>query len=149
MQQAEGNREQQDAQQTAGLPEQRDRNDPGMGEKQEQQRLGAKGDMQQQAGMVGKKTDAATLHDSTGMMEAVEKFDQLGEQQHDDGAEHDTGMPMPGGRQGSTYMMLVEQQLDAIEGDPVQLLHNRFRLEEQRRLQTQRPGARIYEPRPW
>jgi hypothetical protein len=45
--------------------------------------------------------------------------------------------------------MLVEQQLDSVEGDPAELLHNRFRLEEQQRLQAQNSGGRIYEPRPW
>ena len=36
-----------------------------------------------------------------------------------------------------------------VEGDPAQLLHNRFKLEEQRRLQPKPSGAMIYEPRPW
>jgi hypothetical protein len=42
----------------------------------------------------------------------------------------------------------VEQQLDGIEGDPAQLLHNRFKVEERRRMQ-QRLGGMVYEPRPW
>jgi hypothetical protein len=45
-------------------------------------------------------------------------------------------------------MRLVEQQLDGIEGDPAELLHNRFKLEERRRLQP-RMGGTIYEQRPW
>jgi hypothetical protein len=78
----------------------------------------------------------------------VEKFDQLGQQQSQDAG--DTGKkPGENGKGGSAYMTLVEQQLDGIEGDPAELLHNRFKLEERRRLQPRNLGGMIYEPRPW
>ena len=87
------------------------------------------------------------LSDTAGLVDAVEQFDQLGEMQDPDA--EDTGQtPDERGEDGSAYMMLVEQQLDGIEGDPAQLLHNRFKLEERRRIQSRMGGA-IHEPRPW
>ena len=84
----------------------------------------------------------------TGPVDAVEQFDQLGDQ-HDQNAEASGQTPDESGTGGSAYMTLVEQQLDGIEGDPAQLLHNRFKLEERRRLQPNNLGGRIYEHRPW
>ena len=88
------------------------------------------------------------MSDPANQVDAVEQFDQLGEQQSPDAA--DSGQtPHEGGEGGSGYMTLVEQQLEGIEGDPAQLLHNRFKLEERRRLQPGNLGGAIYEPRPW
>lgn len=88
------------------------------------------------------------MSDPANQVDAVEQFDQLGEQQNPDAA--DSGQtPHQGGEGGSGYMTLVEQQLEGIEGDPAQLLHNRFKLEERRRLQPGKLGGTIYEPRPW
>ena len=87
------------------------------------------------------------LSDAAIQADAVEEFDQLGEQQDPD-AEDSSQTPDEGGEGGHAYMRLVEQQLDGIEGDPAELLHNRFKLEERRRLQP-RMGGTIYEQRPW
>ncbi len=87
------------------------------------------------------------LSEAASQADAVEEFDQLGEQLDQD-AEDRSQKPDEGGEGGHAYMMLVEQQLDGIEGDPAELLHNRFKLEERRRLQP-RMGAAIYEHRPW
>ena len=144
-----GDRNQNEQQSSAG-PKEYDDGKQGADEKNKQeQRSGPEGYMQRHGGPGKDKLDDMELQDSAGLMEAVEEFDQLGEQQRDDEARDNTHIREPGGTQGNSYMMLVEQQLDAIEGDPAQLLHNRFKLEEQRRQQPQRSGARIYEPRPW
>ena len=111
------------------------------------ERHGPEGRMQNFSGKAGEQQDKMDLQAGE-VTKAVENFDQLGEQQ-DESAQNSTGMPQSNGTRGKTYMMLVEQQLNAIEGDPVQLLHNRFQLEEQQRLQEHSPGVRIYEPRPW
>ena len=86
--------------------------------------------------------------EGAGLVEAVEQFDQLGEQLDQD-ADETSQTPEASGQGGSAYMILVEQQLEGIEGDPAQLLHNRFKLEERRRLQSKHLGGMIYEPRPW
>ena len=88
------------------------------------------------------------LSGTASLVDAVEQFDQLGEQQSPD-AEETSQTPDESGTGGSAYMTLVEQQLDGIEGDPAQLLHNRFKLEERRRLQPRNLGGAIYEHRPW
>lgn len=81
------------------------------------------------------------------MTDAVEQFDLIGELSDPD-AEDSSQLPGGEGKAGGAYLMLVEQQLDGIEGDPAELLHNRFKLEERRRLQP-RMGGMIHEPRPW
>ncbi|MGB5643717.1 MAG: hypothetical protein WBO16_11585, partial [Gammaproteobacteria bacterium] len=81
------------------------------------------------------------------LTDAVDQFDQFGEQQDPDAG--NTGQKPQEGGEGSAYMTLVEQQLDGIEGDPAQLLHNRFKLEERRRLRPRSLGGAIYEHRPW
>jgi hypothetical protein len=45
-------------------------------------------------------------------------------------------------------MILTQQWLDSIEGDPANLLRNQFILEERRRRQEM-PSRPLYEPRPW
>ena len=95
----------------------------------------------------GSEPGELDLSDAASQADAVEDFDQLGEQQDPD-AEETGQTPDEGGEGGHAYMRLVEQQLDGIEGDPAELLHNRFKLEERRRLQPRMGGA-IYEHRPW
>lgn len=88
------------------------------------------------------------MSDPANQVDAVEQFDQLGEQQNPDAV--DSGQTQHESGEGSSgYMLLVEQQLEGIEGDPAQLLHNRFKLEERRRLEPLNQGGAIYEPRPW
>ena len=78
----------------------------------------------------------------------MEQFDQLGEQPDPDQTEGGQ-TPEMGSETGTAYVTLVEQQLDGIEGDPAQLLQNRFKVEERRRLRPRHQGGRIYEHRPW
>jgi hypothetical protein len=80
--------------------------------------------------------------------EAVEEFDQLGEAT-DMNAEEAGQSADEVGKDGKGYMTLVEQQLEGIEGDPAELLQNRFKLEERRQLQPQNGEVTMYEPRPW
>ena len=78
----------------------------------------------------------------------MEEFDQLGaaEEMNADDREQ---TPDNTGESGNGYMALVEQQLEGIEGDPAELLQNRFKLEERRQLQRQDGEVMLYEPRPW
>ena len=63
-----------------------------------------------------------------------------------DGSEWRTVL-LGGLRQGGPSVVLIDQLLEQVEGDPVALLRNQFRLEEQRMMSEQ--GGRLYEPRPW
>lgn len=86
--------------------------------------------------------DPARVNMNTG---AIEQFDQLGRQ---DGLE-DGNAPLPGdvpGRDRRSMILVMEQLLDQVEGDPTQLMRNQFMLEEQRMDQN---SGRLYEPRPW
>ena len=53
----------------------------------------------------------------------------------------------PTGTSGGSPLMLMEQLLDQVEGNPAYLMRNQFMLEEQR-MMTDRRGQ-LYEPRPW
>jgi hypothetical protein len=64
-------------------------------------------------------------------------------------AEDQGQSPDEAGTDGNGYMSLVEQQLEGIEGDPAELLQNRFKLEERRQLQPQNGEVTMYESRPW
>ena len=44
-------------------------------------------------------------------------------------------------------MIMMEQWLERIEGDPAYLMRNQFMIEEQ--LEMQRNGRRLMESRPW
>ncbi|MFM1891507.1 MAG: hypothetical protein RLZ44_584, partial [Pseudomonadota bacterium] len=83
-------------------------------------------------------------------IEAVREFDQMGQMPDPsasidgDVAGGEVDAPGAGGPG-----LLVEQWLDALEGDPVYLLRNRFMMEERRRQQPGRTGGSLYEPRPW
>ena len=78
-------------------------------------------------------------------MGAIEQFDQLGRQADPEG--ENAGLPgeVPDAS-GNSTAILMDQLLDQVEGDPVNLMRNQFRLEEQRMNRT---GGQLYEPRPW
>lgn len=83
------------------------------------------------------------------MTEAVERFDQLG-QEPDAQAEQKNpqGLADPKGDPGPAVgMPLMEQWLEQIEGDPGYLMKNQFMLEEHRAAQGMR--GMMVEPRPW
>jgi len=78
---------------------------------------------------------------------AIEQFDQLGQPA---GGEDEDAM-LPGeipdaSADGRSTMVVMEQLLDQVEGNPAHLMRNQFMLEEQRMNQN---GGRVYEPRPW
>ena len=78
-------------------------------------------------------------------MGAIEQFDQLGRQADPEGG--NAGLPGEApDAGGNSTVILMDQLLDQVEGDPVNLMRNQFRLEEQRMNQT---GGQLYEPRPW
>jgi Ca-activated chloride channel family protein len=92
--------------------------------------------------------DALDIPEAARRAEAVEEFDQLGEATEMD-AEEGGQTPEKSGEDGNGYMALVEQQLNGIEGDPAELLQNRFKLEERRQFQRQNGEVMMYESRPW
>jgi hypothetical protein len=70
----------------------------------------------------------------------------MGDQAESDEAESgENGDPT--GSSGGSPMMLMEQLLDQVEGNPAYLMRNQFMLEEQRMMSDQR--GQLYEPRPW
>ena len=79
-------------------------------------------------------------------MSAIEEVDQMVEQM-EAGEQQGEEAGVPTGSSGSSPMMLMEQLLDQIEGNPAYLMRNQFMLEEQR-LMSKRRGQ-LYEPRPW
>jgi Ca-activated chloride channel family protein len=86
--------------------------------------------------------DPARANMNTG---AIEQFDQLGRRAGPEGEDE----AMPGetpGAGGRSTVIVMEQLLDQVEGNPAYLIRNQFMLEEQRMNQN---GGRAYEPRPW
>jgi Ca-activated chloride channel family protein len=79
-------------------------------------------------------------------MNAIEQFDQMGDQAEPGETETGEGGD-PTGTSGSSPMMLMEQLLDQVEGNPAYLMKNQFMLEEQRVMSDRR--GQLYEPRPW
>jgi hypothetical protein len=79
---------------------------------------------------------------------SVDRFDQQG-QTPDKEAEQGKGESLEQGTGAgdASTILLMEQWLDQIEGDPGYLLRNQFILEE-RSAQRQR-GLPLREPRPW
>ncbi len=79
---------------------------------------------------------------------AVDKFDQLG-QTPDTDSQQGKGESLEQGKGASdaSTILIMEQWLDQIEGDPALLLHNEFMLEEHRALQQR--SLPLREPRPW
>ncbi len=98
----------------------------------------------------GNSDTAPDLTNAGQQSDAVEQFDQLGQQLPTETNPNDTGVnsldanhpPMLG-----ASMAIIEQRLENIEGEPVLLLRNQFQLEELRALQQS--GGRAWEPRPW
>jgi len=78
-------------------------------------------------------------------MESAEEFDQLG-QEMDDMADQAGETSRPDAFDLPTSP-IMEQWLEQVEGDPRQLLRNKFMLEEQRMIQSRLAPFR--EPRPW
>ena len=83
-----------------------------------------------------------------GRAEAVDQFDQLGQQPLSDaereqgGAPAFGGVPLPGPGMG-----ILEQRLQHVEGDPGFLMRNQFLLEETEFLRS--AGGPLGESRPW
>jgi Ca-activated chloride channel family protein len=87
---------------------------------------------------------------SEGAADAVDRFDQFGQQPMTDvppdaaqGEVPALGGPMAMG----PGMALIEQRLRQVEGNPTLLINNQFKLEEMRLMQGTRGGLR--ESRPW
>jgi hypothetical protein len=127
----------------------RDTSEDGSVAKDTRERPRAGREFRQSAGRLGAgQEEALDLSDAASRSDVVEQFDQLGELPQSDTAE--TGQtPELGSKSGTAYVTFVEQQLDGIEGDPAQLLQNRFKVEERRRQRPRHQGGRIYEHRPW
>ena len=78
-------------------------------------------------------------------MESAEEFDQLGEEI--DSEASSTGEESRPDASETPTSPIMEQWLEQVEGDPRQLLRNKFILEEQRLIQSRRAPFR--ESRPW
>jgi Ca-activated chloride channel family protein len=78
----------------------------------------------------------------------VEKFDQLGTGPGQDDLGKPAGLPDKDGKPGSGIsMIMMDQWLEQIEGDPSYLLRNQFMIEERQELD--RRGRMVMETRPW
>jgi Ca-activated chloride channel family protein len=78
----------------------------------------------------------------------VDQFDQLGSALGDDQELPPGDIPAEDGVPGTGIsMIMMEQWLERIEGDPAYLMRNQFMIEEQ--LEMQRSGRRVMETRPW
>jgi Ca-activated chloride channel family protein len=90
------------------------------------------------------------MEDLAGDRDAVERFDQLGDQPWA-GLGPEAGLseaPALGGEQVlGPGMAIMEQRLEQVEGDPSMLLRNQFLLEDMRLMRES--GGRVQESRPW
>ena len=114
-------------------------------EDQDQQESGAISD--QSAGPGGMPDEIS--EDEAAASQAVDRFDQMeaGLGEIEEGAEQ-PGMPDEDAIPGTgVSMIMMDQWLEQIEGDPAYLLLNQFRIEEQQELQ--RNGRQLMETRPW
>ncbi len=121
-----------------------DQNDDGAEPREE----GDAGSSLDLSGGTADKPDALTEEDAAAS-QAVDQFDQmetgLGE---DDLEASSEGLPDTDGIPGSGIpMIMLEQWLERIEGDPAYLLRNQFMIEEQQAME--RYGRRLVETRPW
>ena len=83
-----------------------------------------------------------------GSAEAVDQFDQLGQQPALDAAEEGSAVGALGGQPSSgPGAAILEQRLRQVEGDPSELIRNQFRIEELRQLRAS--GGTPRETRPW
>ena len=81
-------------------------------------------------------------------MGAIEMFDQMGSFPDQAEAEkNQDGMATGEGDGSAAPVVMMEQLLEQVEGNPVSLMRNQFMLEEQRLRNSQ--GGALYEPRPW
>ncbi|MDH5514548.1 MAG: hypothetical protein OEY45_05245, partial [Gammaproteobacteria bacterium] len=123
-----------------------DADDAGGGAKdKEQQAAGAADD--RSAGPGGPPEEISEAE--TAASQAVDRFDQMeaGQGLAEQGTQQG-GVPDKDGIPGTgVSMMVMEQWLEQIEGDPAALLLNQFRIEEQQELQ--RIGRQLLETRPW
>ena len=78
-------------------------------------------------------------------MGAIDQFDQLGAESGTEQDENAADGEMPGAG-GRATLIVMEQLLEQVEGNPSHLMRNQFMLEEQRMNEQ---GGRLYEPRPW
>jgi hypothetical protein len=76
---------------------------------------------------------------------AFDQLDRLGGQVGPEEAENAENGEKPGAG-GRSTVVLMEQLLDQVEGNPAYLMKNQFMLEEQRMRDK---GGQLYEPRPW
>ena len=124
-----------------------DADDGGDGtEDRDQQKTG--GALSDQSASPGGMPDEIS-EDETAASQAVDRFDQMeaGLGEIKEGAEP-IGMPEEDAIPGTgVSMIMMDQWLEQIEGDPVYLLLNQFRIEEQQELQ--RNGRQLMETRPW
>jgi Ca-activated chloride channel family protein len=81
--------------------------------------------------------------------QAVERFDQMGDGPGEADPESlQTGLPDENAIPGAgVSMIMMEQWLEQIEGDPAYLLRNQFLIEERQELE--RRGRELMETRPW
>jgi Ca-activated chloride channel family protein len=90
------------------------------------------------------------MEDLAGEREAVERFDQLGDQPWA-GAGPDAELSMAPALGGEMVigpgLAIMEQRLEQVEGDPSMLMRNQFMLEDMRELRES--GGPLQESRPW
>ena len=83
-----------------------------------------------------------------GSADAVDQFDQLGEQPALDAGAAGTAVGALGGQPSSgPGAAILEQRLQQVEGDPSELIHNQFQIEERRQIGAS--GGPLRETRPW
>ncbi len=83
-----------------------------------------------------------------GSADAVNQFDQLGEQPALDEGAAGTAVGALGGQPSSgPGAGILEQRLRQVEGDPSDLIRNQFRIEEMRQIRVS--GGPPRETRPW
>ena len=83
-----------------------------------------------------------------GSADAVDQFDQLGEQPALDAGAAGTAVGALGGQPSSgPGAGILEQRLGQVEGDPSELIRNQFQIEEMRQIRAS--GGPPRETRPW
>jgi Ca-activated chloride channel family protein len=85
-----------------------------------------------------------------GAAEAVDRFDQLGQQPMSDqepNAEQAAAAALGGMPVMGPGLAIMEQRLQQVEGDPSLLMRNQFMLEEMQQMRAS--GGPLRESRPW
>jgi len=128
-----------------GIGEQKDK-DTGGGDKNRDRQESGTGSEQQTGGSGGSHSEITEK--DTKASQAVEKFDQLGTGPGENDTGKPEGLPDKDGKPGSGIsMIMMDQWLEQIEGDPSYLLRNQFMIEERQELD--RRGRMVMETRPW